>query len=413
MPPHDVLGYLDVSPPYSSNFDWQLSDMLKGVFVSASGFLGGQPGGAQACTTEYIQTLNAAGIDLEILPYELDKRISSRLFRKVWPSHYIRHHEQGLFDRIRIAVESTKADFVFLNQVQLAPVAQQLRRVLSPNCRIVALSHGLESTDLLHTLRFTSGISVALPKYALGKQLLGDTLVREAAYRSSLDLVLCLSPFDVELEHWLGARNAVWIPRTVSAQPLSWNPMGNRAGFVGTLDHAPNLEGLILFLRSVSQAAPANFRVRLVGSPPHIGLALVSSFPFVDYLGPSSDDELMQEASTWNCFIHPIFCYPRGCSTKLATAIGWQIPIVTTTPGRRGYTWERGELLIEDRPDAFSLLVLSLLDTERAQRIRDDVAKVAQSSPTISSVGRQLAELLGSTSSAPGDNTMLSHMECR
>ena len=149
------------------------------------------------------------------------------------------------------------------------------------------LSHGLESTDLLHALRFKSDLPLARPQYLMGELLLGDTLLRECYYRSSLDLILCLSPFDAELERWMGARNVEWFPRIITPAPLNWNPSGNRMGFVGTLDHPPNIEGLLLFLRSVSAMAPVGIRIRVVGGPDRIGRLLTSRFPIVDFLGVS------------------------------------------------------------------------------------------------------------------------------
>jgi Glycosyl transferases group 1 len=367
-----------------------------GIFVSASLFLSDRPGGAQACTKEYISTLAAAGVSLDFCPHELDARFSAQLLRKVWRSSYFRLVEPGLLARVRAAVERNNAQFVFLNQVQLAPLAPSLRSVLPSNCKIVALSHGLESTDLLHALRLRNELPIAVSRYFMGKRLLGDTLLRECSYRPSLDLVLCLSPFDVELERWLGARKVDWLPRTCTPNAVAWEPRGNRMGFVGTLDHGPTLEGLVLFLRSVSNAAPEDIRVRIVGSPKNIGHSLVKHFPVVDYLGPLTDDELEREAITWNCFVHPIFCHPRGSSTKLATAIAWQIPIVTTSSGQRGYVWERGRLGVAEDPGSLARLALSMMNIEVARQAREQVSKIAHSSPTIADVGQKVASLLRS-----------------
>lgn len=366
-----------------------------GIFVSAAGYLTDQPGGGQQCTSEYIATLRAAGIELEACTYELDRRLSTRALRKLWPSSYFRLIDGGLVDRIRAMAERNSAKFVFLNQVQLAPIARSLRDVLPSDCAIVLLSHGLESTDLLHALRLTGELSQMFPRYFLGRQLLGDTLLRESSYRTNLDLILCLSPFDVELERWLGARRSEWLPRTVTVAPLNWSPRGDRIGFVGTLDHAPNAEGLFLFLQSLSaKTPPGTVRVRVVGGPKRIGRSLMNRFPVVEYVGVLSGDELRNEARTWNCFAHPIFCYPRGCSTKLATAISWQIPIVTTTPGHRGYEWSCGALSIADSPEAFSNLCIKMMNAQIAEAARSQIAEVARSSPSIDSVGRKLAALL-------------------
>jgi hypothetical protein len=366
-----------------------------GVFVTASGFLSDRLGGAQICTREYIATLRAAGIHLHVCPYELDGRVSTRVFKKLWPSSYFRNTERGLIERVQMAVEVSQAQFVFLNQVQLAIIAEPLRRILPPQCKIVALSHGLESTDLLHSLRFKSDLPLGLPKNIMGKQLLGDTLLREASYRSCLDTVLCISPFDAELERWLGASNVEWIPRVITREPLIWNPSGTRMGFVGTLNHVPTIEGLVEFLRRLSGLAAGTMRVRVVGGPDHLGRLLTKQFPIVDYLGPLPDDDLRREASSWNCFVNPIFCLPRGCSTKLATAISWEIPIVTTPAGHRGYVWGRGALSVADSPRGVCELALKMMDIETALQARKMVSEVAHSSPTTSIVGRKMATLLG------------------
>lgn len=366
----------------------------QGVFVTGSAFLTDRPGGVQQCTSEYIATLRAAGMELHFCPCEPDQRWSTRAMKKLWQSNYFRPVEKGLVQRVQAMVTRSNAKFIFLNQVNLASIAAQLRSLLPTDCKVVVLSHGLESTDLLHALRLRSDLRFALPRYFCGERLLGDSLLREASYRSNVDLILCLSPFDVELERWLGARRVAWLPRTITPAQLSWNPRGNRIGFVGTLDHPPNIEGLLTFLRSLSAKAPAGIRIRIVGGPDRIGRLLMKRFAAVDYLGSLSDDDLIQEAGTWNCFAHPIFCYPRGCSTKLATAIGWQIPIVTTTPGCRGYVWSQGTLSIANSPDEFSDLCLKMMDSGIAQQARTEVSEVAKSSPNIAGMGRTLAALL-------------------
>src|SRR5689334_2959435 len=169
-----------------------------GLFVSSSGNLADRPGGAQQCTREYIATLRAAGVELHFCPYELDERLSTKVLRSLWPSSYFRLAEQGLIGRVKAMAHRDNLKFVFLNQVQLTSIAAPLRSILPSDCKIVVLSHGLESTDLLHALRFKSDLRLGLPNYFMGKLLLGDTLLREYSYRSTLDLILCISPFDVE-----------------------------------------------------------------------------------------------------------------------------------------------------------------------------------------------------------------------
>ena len=70
------------------------------------------------------------------------------------------------------------------------------------------------------------------------------------------------------------------------------------------------------------------------------------------------------------------------------------IPIVTTTPGRRGYDWNRGALSIAASPDEFCDLCLKMMDPSIAQQARAEVIDVAESSPTIAGIGQRLASLL-------------------
>jgi glycosyltransferase involved in cell wall biosynthesis len=223
--------------------------------------------------------------------------------------------------------------------------------------------------------------------------MLGEAILSECALRSHVDFVCALSPFDVELEHWIGARRVDWLPRMVVAAPLDWRPDGARLGFVGTLDHAPNLEGLVEVLPLLASADRRGV-VRIVSSSAAAGRWLAERHPGVEYLGALGDDDLRSEAATWNAFIHPIFCYPRGCSTKLATAIGWHLPIVTTTMGYRGYELGSGRLVVADDPSGFVAECLRLLDNAAAAEARREVAKVAQSAPSLHDNARRLQALL-------------------
>jgi hypothetical protein len=118
----------------------------------------------------------------------------------------------------------------------------------------------------------------------------------------------------------------------------------------------------------------------------------------VDYLGSLDEAELRDEATTWNTFLHPIFCNARGCSTKLAIAMAWHIPIVTTSIGHRGYRWTRGSLVLAETPAAFASRCLELLEPARAEEARHQVSLIAGSSPSLSEVAGAMRELLGLSS---------------
>src|SRR6202030_3441853 len=190
-----------------------------------------------------------------------------------------------------------------------------------------------------------------------------------------------------EIERWLGAKAVTWLPRTIPHRaPLCWSPNPDRIGFVGTLDHPPNKDGLIRFLQALEPLAPENVELRLVGGPTAVGKELAERFRSVRYLGPLSNEHLDGEAATWSCFVHPLFCYARGCSTKLAVALSWQIPIATTAAGCRGYVWRDGVLPLAETPDLLARLALRLTQHEAGLEARGQIQAIADSMPGVDQV---------------------------
>jgi hypothetical protein len=364
------------------------------VFVSAAVHLAeGRAGGTQLCTREYRDTLRAARFALRTVPFDPDRRPLTRLQRALGRRPYQGLLPAGLADRI--VAEARGARAVFLNQVDLTPLAKDLRRRLAADCRLVLLSHGLESVDFLHLLRTRTGDRPFAGVTGREERVLGRCLMDEARHRPHLDAVVCLSAFEVEIERWLGSQRVGWVPRVVTADPLDWHPMIGRAGFVGTLDHPPNREGLELFLAALSESGvAADVRVRVVGGPAAIGENLARRHPAVDYLGPLSDPDLRAEAATWCCFAHPLFCYARGASTKLAIGLGWEIPVVTTPEGCRGYEWRSGELALARSPAEFAARVRRLNDPAEQSAAQASVRAVVASSPDLAAAAARLRQIL-------------------
>ena len=357
--------------------------MPSGVFIHYAGHLDAGGGGVQACTREYYAELQTAGFRLTAVEIPPDRRLVTRLRRQVWSDPYANWIDVDDAVR-RVQSAAPDAEWVFINQHYMSELAPRLRGVLSPATRYVMLSHGLESTDYLHEMREIGGG----PGPGVSKRrtlMLGWRLVQEARLNRAFDHVFCLSDFEKGIEHWLGSESVTMIPRTVTPAPLAWSPDGSRLGFVGTLDHQPNREGLVLFLRAY-EAMGGRGIVRVAGGPERAGRALSEEFRSMRYLGPLSNEQLEAEASTWSCFLHPIFCYARGASTKLATALAWEIPIATTTTGHRGYRWSEGKLPTANDPASFAALAESMLDAARARDVRDQVRLVARSSPTVEEI---------------------------
>jgi hypothetical protein len=363
-----------------------------GLFISQSNFLKSGGGGVQICTREFIEVIRASDVDLTILPFEPDRRVSTALLRLVDSSPFVRPFAPDLPSRIEAAARQTPFDFVFLNQEVLAVLGPLLRSTLGARCKIVVLSHGLEHTDLLHIIRLRRSLPISGRTRPTASVLLGRIFLAEQHFRQFIDGVCAISPFDADVERWLGTRRVAWLPRVVTSQPLSWQPTPGRMGFVGTLDHAPNLEGLVAMLEAMAGQRIDGMTVRVVGSM-EIAQWLRSRFAHVEALGTLDDAALAVEAATWTAFLHPIFCLPRGASTKLALGLSWEIPVVTTAYGRRGYVWSEGGPLEADTPEAF-VAACQALDPVAAQRSRDDVRRAVATSPTVQSVAAQMRSFL-------------------
>lgn len=367
---------------------------IPGVYVAMSKFVNNTAGAVSMCAHEYLRTIAATGFALELVTFDVDRRPRVRLKRKLWPRPYCDQIPPFVVADVAAVVRKTGARFVFLYDA--APLAAALRAELGNNVQIVMLSLGMESVDYLHKLRSRDEIGEFFCTPHTRRAMLADQLFAESAQRQCMDHVFCLAPFEAEIERWLGARAVTWLPRVVSGPPLSWGPQGNRIGFVGSLSHEPNLEGLLQFVKALEPLAPKELSLRVVGGPEKIGRDLARRFRFIEYLGPLSDPELEAEAATWNCFLNPLFCFARGCSTKLAVALGWHIPVLTTPSGCRGYTWSAGELPVADTPEAFARLAIAMMDRETAENARREIQLVAGSSPTVNDVAAKIrAALLG------------------
>ncbi|TAH01558.1 MAG: glycosyltransferase [Sphingobacteriales bacterium] len=147
------------------------------------------------------------------------------------------------------------------------------------------------------------------------------------------------------IEKWLGSKNTFFFPRLIHDNKIIRNPIHGRIGFVGTLNHTPNIIALEEICKILKQN---NFsgEFRIVGSGETEGKLLGDKYKFVTYCGRLNDNELKQELSTWVCFLNPIFWYSRGASMKLAQALGWGLPVISTIAGARGYKFKNDFLIL-------------------------------------------------------------------
>jgi hypothetical protein len=366
---------------------------MKALFVTTVNALGAEgsaKGGVQVCTAEYLTVLCAAGFEISTITFTPDQRLQTRVKRRLCPMPYQGLIPPSLAVRVVDEIKRTGAQVVFLNLVDLAPLAGEVRQLNGTNFKIILLSHGLHSADILHNLRIESSRLGCANTRRRDLLWLSRHLAVESIQRQFIDHVFCLSEFEVGLERWIGSRSVSWLPRIVEIKPLAWQPNVGRFGFVGTLNHPPNAEGLNLFLKALV-LHDVSARVRVVGGPIEAAQELSIKYPVVDYLGQLDDQQLAREAATWTCAVHPLFCYARGCSTKLATYLAWQIPVVTTPQGSRGYSWKEGNIPQANDPNGLVKLALSMNKPEVVAAARMDLAKVAATSPTLHDVAQMVA----------------------
>ena len=96
-----------------------------------------------------------------------------------------------------------------------------------------------------------------------------------------------------------------------------------------------------------------------------VGRQLATEFSFINYRGTLSDQQLIDEVKTWSVLLNPVFWYSRGASTKLAQAINWGIPCITTPAGRRGYDLQDEEIVTDnDTPESFADKLIKALQNE-------------------------------------------------
>jgi hypothetical protein len=360
-----------------------------GLFVTNRRHIGDAHGGVQTCTREYLKLLQEVDFDIKILEIDADLRLLTRLKRAVRTSPYT-----GAISQLHIgelAKAAKTVDFVLLNQVNLAAATTIALTAGEYTGKVVLLSHGAEVTDLLHFIRAKDQLPLSGRLRPSPRWTLENVLSDELASRRGVSAAVCLSGFDADFERWLGVRHTTWIPRTVSRNPLEWNPVAGRFGFLGTLDHTPNLEGLVNVLDAIKPGTNgSSLSVRVVGGPEQLGTWLAERYPSVTYLAALDDLELEREASSWSAFLNPIFCQARGCSTKLATALGWELPIITTPVGRRGYVFSEGSMIEANSPDAFVEAMLSLVNPSRNKEAQMQVALAAKSCPSMADNARTI-----------------------
>ena len=314
-------------------------------------------GGVQLCTREFIKYFELAGYQVKEFPVKpvisIIKRIKIKMGIDAYDHYDIKPYRSKLVD----VLNSGRIKLVLFNQLDLAFWSAGLKEQVGTDVKFVGLSHGNESGDYLHDITRVNR-PVFLQTWKLGKLLIKETNL----FTNLLDGVIILSRQEEAINQWLGGNRLLYLPRLLEAGFLNWKPDEIKAGFVGTLDHLPNLLG-IKHLANELQKNKFGFMLCVAGGPAAIGEQLANEYRFIRYEGPVSDAQLVEHVKTWSVLINPVFWYARGSSTKLAQAIKWGIPCITTPAGRRGYYLVDETIMASDNtPETFAKKLIKALN---------------------------------------------------
>ena len=349
-------------------------------------------GGVQICTREFLAIVRAAAESTMVFPVETSRHWLDRLQRKLRIQAYRNFRPDDYKASLRSVVASGKITHAFLNRSELIRFGELLKQI-APQVKVVVMSHGNQSGDDLYEVSGPAGRRSAGWARWQATWTLGLDLVTESSARHrTIDAMVVMSREEAVMERWLGASQVVVLPRLLHFAPLERTPSPGKVGYVGTLDHTPNLVALEAILEELARRNLPDLEIRLVGSPEHNGHRLAAQYPFITYLGRLNDDALQREASTWELFLNPIFWLSRGASMKLRTALAWGLPVLTSRSGARGYEWNAVNLptsadSASDFCDQMAVLLSSpdaLNDAAAASRA------VVESSPTLDALGRRL-----------------------
>jgi len=349
-------------------------------------------GGVQLCSQEFHHIIESIGdISLEDYYVPYTKHIGQRAMIKLGMENYsmydVKKDAPALLDYIR----KHRIDIVFINMASLVRYAKPIREAFGDRVKIVLLSHGNHSGDHLHLITKPLAKTSAFRKI-LHMLRLGLLVSAESEHRVKyLDGVVTLSETERQIENWFGGRKVTFLPRRLYADFLDYNPVPGRIGFVGRLDHPPNLQGMSILLDQVQKKDHSKINIRVVGAPESYGRDLQQRYPFIDYLGELSDTDLEKEVAGWSLLLNPVWWYSTGASTKLARAISWGVPIISTTAGMRGYDWKEGSLLVADTPEEMAGWMLRVApDPAQVQHWAHQTRTIAVNGPSMEDLAAKI-----------------------
>ncbi len=197
------------------------------------------------------------------------------------------------------------------------------------------------------------------------------------------------------------------VPTGVDLSKYRYDPDARPSGplvvFTGSMDWAPNIDGVEFFCEEIWPQVLAKIpaaRFRIVGRDPHPRVKALAS-PSVEVTGtvPSIVDHLREAA----VIVVPLRI-GGGTRIKIYEGMAMGKAIVSTTVGAEGLDVQHGrDILLEDKPAGFADAILTLLQNEEV-RIRYEAAAASTARKyDWSIITQQFAEVLQKTIAAAQD----------
>ena len=225
----------------------------------------------------------------------------------------------------------------------------------------------VDSVDV-HYARLAAGAALGVVDPAEAETVRREEL---AVYRAA-DRVIAVTDLDeAELASVGGVPPVDRVPLVLPTRPRAPGGRPAECLFVGGFSHAPNLDGLLWFLREVwpaVRAAVPGATLTVVGSKPPPAVRALDGRDGVRVAGfvPETAPYLDRAAVS----VAPLR-YGAGMKGKVTEAMASGVPVVTTTVGAQGLGAAPGRhLLVADAPADFARGVIDLLgDRERGERV--------------------------------------------
>ncbi|MBU2020622.1 MAG: glycosyltransferase [Bacteroidetes bacterium] len=367
-------------------------NLEKALFISNSRFISANAleGGVKSCTDDFLNILRTV-YEIQLFAIEFHDGIQEKVVRKIGLKGYNRYAPEKYIIKLKEILISKQIKVVFLNTANTIEFSRVLKSIDS-SIKVVLCSHGNESGDYLHDVVLDTSKKSRLKKliqtYNLGNYLYAESKIR----RESLDATLAVSPIEVAIEKWLGAKKAIAIHPTIEPEFIDRKSLGATIGFIGDLSHLPNFSGVTNFCKEiVRQELQNEIKLKLVGKSTQPGEQLKEMFPFIELTGYLDQEALILEMKNWSFFLNAVYYYSKGISTKLSLAMKYGIPALSTVQGNRGYEFTDGKIMnVETVSEQVDQLKTLIFNVNEYERFYEDFLLASKTTPNKLSQGERI-----------------------